>query len=107
MSRPTLSIRSVRLSVMSALLFCLTALAQDAPPPQDVPQGPPAPPNAVAQGTVARIQLSDRIDTSTGKVGDHAHARLAQALTAEDGETLRAGANMKGPVRPVFPGYRT
>ncbi|MFL6442560.1 MAG: hypothetical protein ACJ713_01995, partial [Candidatus Sulfotelmatobacter sp.] len=74
MSRPTLSIRSVSLSVMSALLFCLMAIAQDAPPAQDVPQGPPAPPNAVAQGTVALIQLSDRIDTRTVKAGDHFHA---------------------------------
>jgi hypothetical protein len=112
MSRLTLSIRSVSLCTISVALFCLMALTQDAPPPQDVPpqevpQGRAAPPNAVAQGTVALIQLSDRIDTRTVKVGDHFHARLAESLTAEDGETLREGAKIKGHVSSVFPGFRT
>ena len=114
MSKLTLSIRSVSVCTMSIALFCLMVIAQDAPPaqdvpppPQDVPQGPPAPPNAVAQGTVALIQLSDRIDTRTVKAGDHFHARLAEPLTAEDGETLPEGAKIKGHVSSVFPGFHT
>ncbi|MGZ4818878.1 MAG: hypothetical protein ACXVZJ_09635, partial [Terriglobales bacterium] len=94
MSRQTLSIRTLSLSTVSTALFCLMTIAQDAPPPQDVPQGPPAPPNAVVQGTTALIQLTDRIDTRTVKAGDHFHARLAEPLTAEDGETLREGAKI-------------
>ena len=41
------------------------------------------------------------------KAGDHFHARLAEPLTAEDGETVREGAKIKGHVSSVFPGFRT
>ena len=34
-------------------------------------------------------------------------ARLAEPLTAEDGETLPEGAKIKGHVSSVFPGFRT
>src|SRR5947208_16941049 len=103
MSRPSLSIRSVSLSVMSALLFCLMAIAQDAPPAQDVPQGPPAPPNAVAQGTVALIQLSDRIDATTRKAGNYFHARLGEALTEGVDKTLPDRVKIKGHVSAAYP----
>jgi hypothetical protein len=89
-----------------AALCGAIAVAQDAPV-QDVPSQPQAPPNAIAQGTIALIQLTDRIDTSRVKAGDHFHARLADPLMAEDGETLPEGAKIKGHVSSVLPGFRT
>lgn len=101
MSRQTLSIRVFSLFMAAFALLCCSAIAQDEPPT------PAAPPNAVVQGTVALIQLTDRIDTRTVKTGDHFRARLAEPLTAEDGESLPEGAKIKGHVSSVFPGFRT
>lgn len=101
MSRQTLSIRVFSLFMVAFALLCCSAIAQDEPPT------PAAPPNAVVQGTVALIQLTDRIDTRTVKTGDHFRARLAEPLTAEDGESLPEGAKIKGHVSSVFPGFRT
>lgn len=95
------------LILISLFALCgFPVLAQDAQP-QDVPPAPQAPPNAVVQGTIALIQLTDRIDTRNVRAGDHFHARLAEPLTAEDGETLPEGAKIKGHVSSVFPGFRT
>jgi hypothetical protein len=107
MSRPILPVRILFSALLSGALFCLTAIAQDAPAAQDAPPPPLAPPNAVVQGTIALIQLTDRIDTRTVKTGNHFHARLAEPLTAEDGETVPEGAKIKGHVSSVFPGFRT
>lgn len=106
MSRQSLSVpmRTSLILIASLTLFCSSGLAQDEP---TAPPPPVAPPNAVAQGTIALIQLTDRIDTRTVKAGDHFHARLAEALTTEDGETLPEGAKIKGHVSSVFPGFRT
>src|SRR5947209_5762467 len=92
-----LSMRTLLISAFSFALFPISAVAQDAPP---------APPNAVVQGTIALIQLTDRIDTRTVKPGDHFHARLAEPLTAEDGEVLPEGEKIKGHVSAVQPGCR-
>lgn len=82
------------LIVMSAVLLA----AQDAPP---------APANAVPQGTVVLIQLTDRLDTRAAKAGDHFHARLAEPLAAADGLTIEAGRKVKGHISAVEPGLHT
>ncbi len=64
------------------------------------------PVNAVPQGTVFLIQLSDRLDTRTAKAGDHFQARLAEALTAGNGQTIDAGKKIKGHISAVQPGLR-
>ena len=81
--------------------FCLSALltAQD--------QAPQAPPNAIPQGTIVLIQLTDRIDTHAAKAGDHFHARLAEDLTTASGMVLPAGKKIKGHISSVQPGFRT
>src|ERR1700756_2001650 len=86
--------------LISALLitFCATVFGQDAPS---------APANAVAQGTIALIQLTDRLDTHTVKAGDHFHARFADALTASDGMKIEPGRKIKGHVSAVEPGLHT
>ena len=86
------------LTVSSFLTFNVVAAAQDAPA---------VPPNAVAQGTVALIQLTDRLDTKAVKTGDHFHARLAEPLTTESGFTVEAGRKIRGHVSAVEPGLHT
>lgn len=98
MSRYSRSVRILQIATLSIGLLCLPAFAQDTPA---------GPPNAVVQGTIALIQLTDRIDTRTVKAGDHFHARLAEPLTAEDGEALPEGSKIKGHVSAVQPGFRT
>jgi hypothetical protein len=68
---------------------------------------PPASANAVPQGTIALIQLTDRLDTHTAKAGDHFQARLAEPMAAANGLTLEAGKKIKGHVSAVEPGLRT
>jgi hypothetical protein len=84
-------------SLISALLIasCAVMFGQDAPQ---------IPANAVAQGTIALIQLTDRLDTHTVKAGDHFHARLAEPLTASDGMTIELGRKIKGHVSAIEPG---
>ncbi len=89
----------VRIASLSLLLAAsLTLAAQDAPP---------APANAIPQGTIALIQLTDRLDTHTAKAGDHFQARLAEPLTTSGGMTIEAGKKIKGHVSAVEPGLRT
>jgi len=71
-------------------------------------QGTPAASvNAVPQGTIALIQLTDRLDTHTAKAGDHFQARLAEPLAAASGQTIETGRKLKGHVSAVMPGLRT
>jgi len=75
---------------------------------QEVPQdAPAAPANAVLQGTVALIQLTDRLDTHTVKAGDHFRARLAEPLVAVNGMTIEVGRKIRGHVSAVEPGLHT
>src|SRR4029077_9616433 len=80
------------------VLLSLAAAAQDAPPVPD---------NAVAQGTVVLIQLTDRLDTHNVRAGDHFHARLAEPLTATNGIAIPAGHKIKGHISAVQPGLHT
>jgi len=93
MSSRTLS----ALSILS-MLWSLFVAAQDASPIPD---------NAVTQGTVVLIQLTDRLDTHTIRTGNHFHARLAEPLTAPNGMTLEAGRKIKGHISAVQSGLHT
>jgi hypothetical protein len=97
LSNRTLQVTSL-LSVSLLIVFCVVLSAQDAPPVPD---------NAVVQGTVVLIQLTDRLDTRSVKAGDHFHARLAEPLTASNGLTVDAGRKIKGHVSAVEPGMHT
>src|ERR1700758_3673475 len=87
-------------ALVSALLLSGVLTAQDAP------LTPQASPNAVPQGTVFLIQLTDRLDTRTVKAGDHFQARLAEPLSADNGLTIEAGRKIKGHVSTVEPGLQ-
>jgi hypothetical protein len=80
------------------IAFCVTVFGQDTPA---------VPPNAVVQGTIGLIQLTDRLDTHAVKAGDHFHARLAEPLTASNGMTVEVGRKIKGHVSAVEPGLHT
>ena len=79
-------------------ILCISLFAQDAAQ---------VPVNAVAQGTVALIQLTDKLDTRTVKAGDHFNARLAEPMTAANGTAIEAGRKIKGHVSAVEPGLNT
>src|SRR5579863_1888515 len=68
---------------------------------------PSAPPNAVVQGTVFLIQLTDRLDTRNVKAGDHFNARLAEPLSAANGFSVEQGRKIKGHISAVEPGLHT
>jgi hypothetical protein len=68
---------------------------------------PLAPPNAIVQGTIFLIQLTDRLDTKNVKAGDHFHARLAEPINAANGVTLNEGRKIKGHISAVQPGLHT
>lgn len=116
MSSYTVRLCIFALSILGLMSLPLAAQdpSQQEPPPtqQEGPQYqsqdmPPAPPNAIPQGTVALIQLTDRIDTHNVKAGDRFHARLAEPLTTANGMTLEEGRKIKGHVSAVLPGFRT
>ncbi|MGH9494947.1 MAG: hypothetical protein ACRD3B_08125 [Candidatus Sulfotelmatobacter sp.] len=71
---------------------------------QDVPSGPR---NAIVQGTVFLVQLTDRIDTRTVKAGDHFNARVAEPLVAVNGVAIDEGRKIHGHVSAVQPGLHT
>lgn len=93
MSKRTAGVVAAILAIM-----CISLFAQDA---AQVPM------NAVAQGTVALIQLTDKLDTRTVKAGDHFNARLAEPMTAANGTAIAAGRKIKGHVSAVEPGLNT
>jgi hypothetical protein len=97
-----MSMRTLRLPFLVAVplvvLFRITMVAQDA---LSVPG------NVVPQGTVFLIQLSDKLDTTTVKAGDHFHARLAESLVTANGQTIESGKKIKGHISAVEPGLRT
>jgi hypothetical protein len=70
-------------------------------------EAPPVPPNVIPQGTVALIQLTDRIDTHSIRAGDHFNARLAEPLLTANGTAIDHGKKIKGHVSAVLPGLHT
>ncbi|HEY1679109.1 MAG TPA: hypothetical protein VGG04_15440 [Candidatus Sulfotelmatobacter sp.] len=96
-----MSSRTFRVRVILGLFTCLIALPLIA---QDTPTGPP---NAIVQGTVFLIQLTDRIDTRAVKAGDHFSARVAEPVAALNGVTIGEGRKIHGHVSAVEPGLHT
>lgn len=94
MSHCTLRIASL-VTLLISFTFAVSA--------QDVP----VPVNAVVQGTVALIQLTDRLDTKSVRAGDHFHARLAEPLSTAGGVMIGAGRRIKGHISAVQPGLHT
>jgi hypothetical protein len=90
----------IRVTYLSLFLAAasLALVAQDTPP---------APVNAVPQGTIALIQLTDRLDSHTAKAGDHFQARLAEPLATASGMAIETGRKIKGHVSAVLPGLQT
>lgn len=70
-------------------------------------ESPSAPANAVPQGTIALIQLTNRLDTRTVKAGDPFQARIAEPLVAANGMTIEMGKKIKGHISAVEPGLHT
>ena len=79
-------------------IMCVSLSAQDTAQ---------VPANAVAQGTVVLIQLTDKLDTRTVKAGDHFQAKLAEPMTAANGTAIDSGRKIKGHVSAVEPGLNT
>jgi len=92
---------SKRMGGVVALFIAIAGISLFA---QDTAQ---VPANAVAQGTVALIQLTDKLDTRTVKAGDRFQAKLAEPMTAASGTTIDAGRKIKGHVSAVEPGLNT
>lgn len=65
-----------------------------------------APPNAVPQGTLCLIQITDQLDTHTAKAGDAFRARLAEPVTTPDGQIIATGSKIHGHISAVEPGLR-
>jgi hypothetical protein len=97
-------LRSIQFILAGAFILALTTSLAFAQDESTAPQGPP---NAVSQGTIFLIQLTDRLDTRTVKAGDHFRARLAESLVAANGTTLDQGKKIKGHVSAVEPGLHT
>ena len=92
---PTCLRLPLSLAISLIALFCLSVVAQDAPP------------NVVPQGTIFLIQIWDHLDTRTVKAGDHFQARLAEPLDSADGQRIQSGRKIKGHVSAVETGFRT
>lgn len=88
--------RCLAVGLLAASFLAVNLVAQD--------DAPPAPPNAVPQGTVALIQLTDKLDTHSAKAGDRFHAKLAEDLTTASGAVLPMGRKIRGHVSAVEPG---
>ena len=86
---------------------CLTILLAAVSLTLPAQETPSAPANTIPQGTIALIQLTDRLDTHTAKAGDHFQARLAEPLATASGMTIETGRKVKGHVSAVMPGLRT
>lgn len=93
-TRATLFFTGLLTTVFAASLVCA----------QDPSVSSQTPPNAVPQGTVFMIQLTDRLDTRSVKAGDHFHARLAEDLVTAGGVTVPSGCKISGHVSAVEPG---
>jgi hypothetical protein len=76
-------------------IFAITVMAQDVVS---------APANAVPQGTLCLIQITDQLDTHTAKAGDPFRARLAEPVTTADGQTIAVGSKIHGHISAVEPG---
>jgi hypothetical protein len=97
-------IRSIDKRFQLAALSLITLFLSATLSAQDTSQTPP---NAIPQGTIVLIQLSDRIDTHSAKAGDHFSARVAEPLVAANGAIVEPGKKIKGHISAVEPGLHT
>src|SRR5260370_14312611 len=102
--RPVARLQSIQFMLAAVFVVLLATTLVVA---QDQEAAPQAPPNAVPQGTIFLIQLTDRLDTHTVKAGDHFRARLAEPLVASNDTTLDPGRKIKGHVSAVEAGLLT
>jgi hypothetical protein len=94
-----MSLRGLSVFSFVLLSFAFSSLwAQDAVSAQ---------PNVIPQGTVLLIQLTDRLDTHSVKVGDSFHARVAEDISAPNGMSLEEGRKIKGHISAIEPGLHT
>lgn len=98
-----MSVRVRRMHIHVAVLSCAVLIAAFVVA-QDTSA---APANAVPQGSLVLIRLTDRLDTRTVKAGDHFQARLAESLVAANGQAIEAGKKIKGHISAVEPGLHT
>jgi hypothetical protein len=93
-------------SAPRVICYCFTLLLTIFSVMTLVAQDMPTPANVIPQGTTVLIQLTDRLDTSRAKAGDHFQARLAEPLRADNGMTLDASKKIKGHISAVEPGLQ-
>ena len=99
---------SMRIRICSLLLILASVtLSASLLIAQDESYAPQAPPNAIPQGSILLIQITDRLDTHSIKAGDRFHARLAEPVSAMNGMTLDQGRKIKGHISAVEPGLHT
>jgi len=85
---------------MSLLLAASSLFAQSLDPAI----APMAPPNAIPEGATFLVRLEDKLDTSKLQPGKHFKAKLAEDLTAADGNVIPRGKKIKGHVSSVEQG---
>jgi hypothetical protein len=93
----------VKLRVRFLAVVLVAALPLFAEDPAIAPQ---APPNAIPEGTQFLIRLNDKLDTRELKPGKHFKAKLAEDLTAANGQVIPHGRTIKGHVNAVEPGFQ-
>lgn len=86
----------------AATLLPLMAAAQLATRPDQVGQG--YGPNYIPDGTRFIVRLDDKLDTAKLQEGKHFQAKLAEDLTAPNGDTIPRGKKVKGHVSRVEKG---
>ncbi len=92
---------------MAAAILSLVCCSSAVVCAQEQAAPPEATPNAVPQGTVALIQLTDKLDTRTAKAGERFHAKLAEDLSTPGGAVIPMGEKLKGHISAVEPGLHT
>jgi hypothetical protein len=71
---------------------------------QDPAVAPPAPPNAIPEGTRFLIRLNDKLDTRDLKPGKRFKAKLSEDLVAGNGALIPRGRTVKGHVSSIEQG---
>jgi hypothetical protein len=85
---------------MSVLLAASSLFAQSLDPAI----APMAPPNAIPEGVTFLVRLEDKLDTTKLQQGKHFKAKLAEDLTAANGNVIPRGKKIKGHVSSVEQG---
>lgn len=89
------------LPVVVALLALTFAFVSPVLAQRESPNSGDPAPNAVAAGTRFLIRLGDQLDSKDSKAGRRFTARTIEPVTAADGTTLPAGAEVRGHIDKV------